>query len=170
MKIYCLTVLVFINSMMSFSQTEMDADTSNLRLTSAVMENPITGANSENNNRAIYDITFVAKSTFSLKKITGEVNEKTLSGKIIYNNTISDSAIINNGSSFTLRFENYSRKLRLENKNTSRISNNTKCIRAKKISNDNALIFLSFYLENKHYTFKVRCSEKINSRDRQLPQ
>lgn len=171
MKIVILSLVLFINSILSsFSQRNNDIDNDYLTLVSATMENQISGANSENSYRMIYNINLEAKSAFTIKKISGKINGINLKGTIIYNNTISDSVIIQSEKKFTMRFEKYNMEPEPENKSNSKISGNKKCHRAKKNNTDNALVILSFFIENKQYNFRVKCSEKIISRETQLPQ
>lgn len=167
MKTVILSLVLFINSILSFSQTNNDIDNNYLTLVNATMENQITGANSENSSRMIYNINLEAKSAFNLKKITGKINEKNLKGKIIYNNTISDSAMIRDGNTFTIRFEKYNTEPVPENSSNSKVCANKKYYRNK---NNNALIFLTYFIENKQFQSRVKCNKKIISQERQLPQ
>ncbi len=79
------------------------------------MENQITGANSKNSSRVIYNINLEAKSAFSIKKISGKISEKNLKGVIIYDNIISDSVLIKDGKTFTIRFAKYNMETGAEN-------------------------------------------------------
>ncbi len=171
MKTVILSSVLLINSILSsFSQRNSGIDNSYLTLVSATMENQITGANSENSSRMIYNINLEAKSAFGIKKISGKINEVNLKGNIIYNNTISDSVITQSGKFFTIRFEKYEMEPGSKKCSGSKISGNQKCYRNKKNNTDNTLIFLTYFIENKQFKFRVKCSNKIISHERQLPQ
>lgn len=171
MKVVILWLLLFINStLLSSAQKNNDISNDYLRIVSATMENQISGANSENNSRIIYNINLQSIRLFSLKHIRGKINRENLRGRIIYNNVISDSMIIENGNSFIIRFEKYSNEAKVKTDNDSQTPPPKKCRRNVKNNSDNALIFLSFYIENIQYHFRVKCSKKIISQERQLPQ
>lgn len=170
MKTVILSVL-FINSILSsFSQKNNDIDSNYLTLVSATMENQITGANSENSNRMIYNINLEAKSAFRIEKISGKINKKNLKGKIIYDNIISDSILIKGGNIFTIRFEKYNMEAETEKYSNPKTCGNKKGHGDEKYNDGNELVFLSIFIENKLYKFEVKCSEKTISLERQLPQ
>ncbi|MEP6584044.1 MAG: hypothetical protein ABJA90_07245 [Ginsengibacter sp.] len=171
MKSVFLFVVFFVNCMFSsFCQQSTVANNWDFIVVSATEENEITGANSEKSNRVIYNISLEAKRTFILKKILGMVGATNMEGKIIYNNTVTDSTTINNGDNFIIRFISYSGENLVENKKDSRISSDKKCRRNKKINSTNPLIFLSYFLEGKKYDVKIAYSKKNISGEKQLPQ
>ena len=171
MKIGILWCVLFINStLLTFGQEDNNTANDYFKIESATMENQISGANSESNSRIIYDINLQSMRRFNLKDIRGKINGKNLQGKIIYNNAISDSMIIENGNNFIIRFAKYNNEAKVENNDDSQIPPRKKCYGNKKNNGDNALIFLSFYIENMQYNFRIKCSKKIISKERQLPQ
>ncbi len=156
--------------LLSFSQRNSGIDNNYLTLVSATMENQMTGANSENSNRMIYNINLEAKAAFSIEKISGKINKKNLKGKIIYDNIISDSILVKDGNIFTIRFEKYNMEAETEKYSNPKTCGNEKEHGDEKFNAGNELVFLSVLIENKLYHFKVKCSEKTISGERQLPQ
>ncbi len=134
------------------------------------MEHHVSGANSENNSRTIYNVTFHAGNGFVIKKIKGKFNGASLPGKVIYSNTVSDSIMIKDGDSFTVRFEKYNIQPAPENNDRLNMRMSKKWHRGRKNNTDSSLIFLSFSIEDKPYYNTVRCNKKIISADRKLPQ
>ena len=170
MKTVIYSVMLLITSLpSSFSQTN-NIDSNYITLIMATMELQVSGANSENTNRTIYNISFHAERDFVIKKIKGRINETSLGGKVIYSNTVSDNIMIRDGDSFTVRFEKYNTQSALENIDSIYVPVIKKCNSDRKINADSSLIFLSFLAGNKPFYLTVRCQEKIISGDRKLPQ
>ncbi len=83
MKIVIHSVMLLIISIPSFSQRNNNIDNNYITLVSATMEHHVSGANSENNSRTIYNVTFHAGNGFVIKKIKGKFNGASLPGKVI---------------------------------------------------------------------------------------
>lgn len=166
--IHCI-MLLLISAPTTFSQKNNNIGNL-ITLVNATMENQVSGANSENSSRTIYNITFHSESGFVIKKIKGKINGTSLEGKVIYSNTVSDSIMIRNGDSFTVRFEKHNIQSEPENTDSFNMPVNKKCHAQRKNNTDSSLIFLSFSLQDKPYHNKVRCSKKIISHDRRPPQ
>ena len=169
MKIFILCLVLFMNSSLSFSQGNDELDNKYFTLLNTTKEQQITGANSESNRTMVYDISFISKSIFSLRKIKGKINDISLEGKIIYNNTISDSATVKPGGTFIIRFEKYETEPG-ETSNNPGTVRKKKCNRNKKTTGDNAIVFLTFFTGNKQYNFSLKARKKLISPGRQLPQ
>ncbi len=139
-------------------------------LVSATMENQVSGANVENGSRTIYNITLEAKEGYSIQHVSGKVNGAVLQGKIIYKNAIRDSASIGIGETYLLRFQKPNAPGNSAGIKNEPATIHKKCHRAKKNNIDNAVIFLTFFIENSRYSFPVTCSQKVIPGERQLPQ
>lgn len=155
----------------AFSQSKNGIKNNYLTLVSATKENQITGANSPNSNSLIYDITWNANKNFSLKKIKGYINNTDVKGKLIYNNTISDSGMVRKGTNFVIRFDINTITPQAENLPDQKKSTMKNCPVNKKISlPESNVVSLSFLIENKQANFRVKCIEKKIRTDKQLPQ
>ncbi len=91
-----------------------------------------------------------------------------MKGKLIYNNSISDSAVIREANNFTIRYE-------INNKTyqTNIISDKDdkkRCIKGKEIKKDKNVIYLSFLIENKQTNFRLECTERKMPAGVQLPE
>ncbi len=161
-----LLLALFFNAVITSAQTATDYFT----LVSATMENQVSGANVENSSRTIYNATFEAKAGYNIKTISGRVNGTELMGKIIYKNAIRDSASIGKGETFILRFQKANAAGNIPREKNVAVKNRKKCHSSRKNNTDNAVIFLSFFIENNRYSFPVTCSQKVTEGERQLPQ
>lgn len=161
-----LLLALFFHSIITSAQIATDY----FILLSATMENQVSGANAENSSRTIYNVTLEAKAGYYIKTISGRVNGAKLMGEIIYKNAISDSASIGKGETFILRFQKANAAGNIPGIKNVAVINRKKCHRGGKNSIDNAVIFLSFFIENNRYSFPVTCSQKVIEGERQLPQ
>lgn len=162
---------VFCRLVTSSQSTNNGIKNKYLTFVSATKEKQITGANSPYPNSLIYNITWKAKKNFALKKITGYIVNKDAKGKLIYNNTVSDSGSIKKETYFLIRFDINNIPLQTENIPDQKKPVTRKCQVDKKISSSESNgISLSFFIENKRANFRVKCTEKKMPADKQLPQ
>lgn len=153
-----------------FSQKKEEIKNDYLTLVSAIKETQVTGAHSPNGNNFIYNISWHANKSFYLKDILGIIGNNKVKGKLIYNNSISDSAVIREANNFTIRYEINNKTYQTNIISDKDIYDKKRCSKGKEIKKDKNVIYLSFLIENKQRNFRLECTERKMPAGVQLPE